>query len=442
MHLKGNFEPASLASILQLLSNDERTGILQLTNGENEVKMFVKNGDVISATGSNKESRLGYLLRSKGMISVKDLAYCLAVSKEKKQALGSVLVKRGFISVQTLKKTIHRQAEEVIYNLFLWKTGYFEYNDTNNVPKGALVTKIDIMNIIMEATRRIDEMAVFAKHIPSDKLVFRVSDKALSKQKMDFKPHEQRFFSLIDGTRTVRQLVKISGYDDFTVYNILNSFISTGLVERNEKAHVLERKTGSDYSEIVVVYNEIFQVIRENLEAELEKWISAIFDDANPEPEPEQVEIIKRIHETALRKWTRNIVENCKPQNFPQQKSLFKAYHLDNTVEANVLVITEALKTVKEFERGRAFLVKSFNQFINNLLDTIVMSFGIKTTRKMLVAINNALIHINEKQSQFPEKRKIIKAMMDILILMAQQSKIEGDAAKNRTGIFAVFGDK
>ena len=440
MNLKGNFEPASLASILQLLSNEERTGTLHLTNGENEVKIFVLNGGVISAAGSQKQTRLGDLLRKNGMISANDLTYCLTASQQKKQALGSVLVQRGFITEEMLRETIHKQAEEVIFDLFSWKTGYFEYHDSNLVPQGALDTKIDIMNIIMEAMYRIDEMCYFVKQIPTEDLVFRVRPEVMKTEEKNFKPHERRFISLINGAKTVRQLINTSGFDDFSAYHLLHTLLTLEAIEKAVREPVPESQEEGDYSGLIMFYSEMLQIIYDNIQSELSEWVNAMFREAGVGAE--EKESIRHLLDTAPTRWTYNIVENCKPQMMKQKLSIFADYHPKNSLADNVDALNQVLKPIKNREKGGVFLRKSFNQFITNLLNTVVATFGPRTTRRMLLEINNILVHGNENPPHFPEKLSAIKEMLDLLIRMAQEGQNQGDPKKNSFGIFALFNQK
>lgn len=440
MNLKGNFEPASLASILQLLSNEERTGTLHLTNGENEVKIFVQEGGVISAAGSQKHTRIGDILRKRGMISANDLTYCLTASQQKKQALGSVLVQRGFITEEMLRETIHKQAEEVIFDLFSWKTGYFEYHDSNLVPQGALDTKIDIMNIIMEAMYRIDEMCFFVKQIPSEDLVFRQKDEVIKGEEKNFKPHERRFISLINGKRTVRQLINTSGFDDFSGYHLLHTLLTLEAIDKGDTEETADIEDQGDYSSIVTFYSEILKIIYDNVLEELHDWVEAIFREAGAGRGND--DIIKQLQETAPARWTYNILENCKPQMVRQKISIFADYHPANTLGENISAVDNVLKPISNHEKGKLFLRKSFNQFITNLLNTVVATFGLRTTRKMLLQINNLLVHGNDNPPHFPEKLSAIKEMLDLMITMAQEGQNKGDPKKNSLGIFSVFNKR
>ena len=84
MSLKGNFETFYLNSIMQMLHNDKKTGVFRATNGKDEAFIYFNEGAVTYAMGSQREARLGYLLKRRGLISAEKLKSCLASAKEKR----------------------------------------------------------------------------------------------------------------------------------------------------------------------------------------------------------------------------------------------------------------------------------------------------------------------------------------------------------------------
>ena len=85
MPLTGNFETFNLNSIFQLLSNEQKTGVLKVKNEEKEIRIFLKDGQIIYATGSQENERLGYFLKSSGTVSEEQLQAALTKSKAEKK---------------------------------------------------------------------------------------------------------------------------------------------------------------------------------------------------------------------------------------------------------------------------------------------------------------------------------------------------------------------
>ncbi len=241
MPLSGNLETFYFAVILQLLSNDRKTGILRLNSEKNQVKVYVKDGMIVYAKESRKKYRLGNLIKSSGKISEKQLQGSLIISRDKHQAIGKTLLEMGYVTQKELKEFIRKQAENIVYDLFFWEKGDFEYTDETFELNKIVVNKIDVMSLILEATRRIDEISIIKKHIPNENAVFTQSEKSYGKQDSKLKEDEWNIYSMVDGKCWVEQLIVKSGFDRYKVYKILNALISSGYIEKSEVVSTEER---------------------------------------------------------------------------------------------------------------------------------------------------------------------------------------------------------
>ncbi len=231
MTLKGNFETFYISTILQLLKGDEKTGVLRIRTEDDSIKVFLEKGDIIFARTSKGKNRIGYLLERKAIISLEQLKECLEIANAEKIALGKVLVTKGYVKKEILNKFIRKQAENIVYDLFFLESGEFDYKDFEFDLKGMVVNRINTMGLILEATRRIDEISIFKKQIPDDKLVLKMSMKVQISKEIKLNTNEWRMVSLINGTSTVRQIISESGFDNYLGYKLLNSLISSGYVE-------------------------------------------------------------------------------------------------------------------------------------------------------------------------------------------------------------------
>ena len=159
MPLSGDTETVYLFSILQLLCNDKKTGVLRVWKGIEDVKIYLNEGTIIYATGSQKKFRLGYLLRTSGIVSAQNIRKCLEIAKLKGQALGKVMVEEGVVTEKELTDFMHEKVQETLYDLFMWKKGNFEFSQSNFNLSGHVITELNTMELILEASRRVDEQA-------------------------------------------------------------------------------------------------------------------------------------------------------------------------------------------------------------------------------------------------------------------------------------------
>ncbi|MCP5045877.1 MAG: DUF4388 domain-containing protein [bacterium] len=415
MGLRGNLETFLLTSILQLIHNDRKTGALQVRNDEDWVNVIIQNGAIVYAMGSNRHARLGNLLRAQGMITLEQLQVCLAEGKVKKQALGKILVDKGFLSVDQLKQFIRSQVEEIIYSLFLWNRGNFQYKDAKLNLSGLVATNLDIMEVLLEASRRIDEMSVLEKQIPSNNTVFKPTNNAKKKNETRLVTDEWDALSIVDGKRTVSQVMEETGMDKFMTYKILHSLISSGLIEKTDIL-VRVQDQGSlsgvdDYSSIIMGYYNILQIIWQKLEPEIGQEASVL-------------------------------LEYSKPEAVPGQKDLFRNFHPGNPAPENIHAVQENLGVFDNIKNERLFLVESFNRFILNILDKVPEILGVAPTRDMLWAIQNVLPYITKYMKDMDIDRSLaddVKRILDKIEVQISSGKV----GKQKSGsILSMFKKK
>jgi len=394
MSLKGSLESFHIASILQLLCSESKTGVVQVKNGPNEIKIIFNQGNIIYAQEMGKKDRLSQTLVKNGIISSDQLKECLGKAQEKKISLGSYLVKKGYISRETLIRFVSMQVERILYEPFLWKKGIFEFKSAGFSLDGMVAVNLNVMKIILEGSRRIDEMPILKKLIPSDQLIFKASTKG-GPGTLNLNSNEWRILSLNDGIRTVREVIQMSGYDEFAVYRLLNALNAAGLIEKLEKA-LIEKKEevtdqSDDYAGIIAMYNDILHVIRRNLEPVLEKK-------------------------------TFVFLEECKPAGSTLQKNLFNNFDTRKSASHNIKNIIRCMQGFNEFEEGYQFLINSFNEFCLNLLNKLEGVLDKKMTQKLVIEIKSVLIDAKKYQMGGSQNKK--RVIKDIHTTLKTSQKI------------------
>lgn len=155
---RGNLKSVALPTILQILSTDNRTGVLHFEQGQAMRAICLKDGKIVAASGREGQ-RLGQILYDRGLISQEQLEEALEKTKEEKKRLGEVLLDLGYINEDSLKKLIRYQIQEAVLDISLWTEGDFEYRDCQMEFDERGVDDISTMRIVLEAAIKKDEWA-------------------------------------------------------------------------------------------------------------------------------------------------------------------------------------------------------------------------------------------------------------------------------------------
>jgi CheY-like chemotaxis protein len=129
MSLVGNLEDLGLGEILQIVSLSRKTGILSLHGSGSEGTVVFRQGQVVRATSSTLQQSLGEVLLKKGLIDLSILRKALALQQENgfRERLGVILINNFGISSGTIDEVVREQIENVVYSLFAWPEGSFEF---------------------------------------------------------------------------------------------------------------------------------------------------------------------------------------------------------------------------------------------------------------------------------------------------------------------------
>lgn len=148
--------------------------------------------------------------------------------------LGTVLLEAGKITQEQLEAALGRQSSELLYDVLRWPKGRFELRrkETSSLAESAKLG-LPVASVVMEGFRRVDEWRVLERTLGSfdgvlaaDEAVLRTFDRAA------LPAREKTVLDLVDGTRTVRQVITASHLSSFDACRILVQFLEARVIRR------------------------------------------------------------------------------------------------------------------------------------------------------------------------------------------------------------------
>ncbi|WNG56652.1 DUF4388 domain-containing protein [Archangium gephyra] len=259
MALTGTLKDFGIADILQLIGQQQKTGVLYLKSKEQEVQVFFRDGAIVRAESVTRKKKdlIGNMLVRAELITEQQLESALETQKRTLKRVGDVLVSTGAISAQKLKQMMQLQVTESLYGLFLWKAGTYEFKQEEVQADSESITPLRAESVLMEGFRMVDEWPHVRKKISSEAMTFErlkelpapnpknkkqqeeddfdaSFDDAFSEEKKDenkgeFKSigsSERRVYELVAPGRDLRKLVDLSCMGEFetskALVNLLN----------------------------------------------------------------------------------------------------------------------------------------------------------------------------------------------------------------------------
>ncbi|TLM99993.1 DUF4388 domain-containing protein, partial [bacterium] len=208
-----------------------KTGVLEITTEEGRASVRFVRGQLFDAVPPTKDpnTAIGIMLVRAELITQKQLDYALDLQNRNLRRLGDTLIRMGAIRTGEFQAMLALQRRELAFNLMRLKRGQYKFNACDIEYEEGVDTLLSIDALLMEGSRQIDEWPAIMRKIPSDKLVFRKIEGKFPGPK--FEPEDQAVFRVIDGARTVKQVVDVARQGEFNGWCALLNLYDGGLIE-------------------------------------------------------------------------------------------------------------------------------------------------------------------------------------------------------------------
>ena len=171
--LQGNLGQMQMAEVLQTLTMSQKSGGLKLVNSAQKVgKIFFKNGDIVQA------------------------------------------------SLDPYK------GEEAVYRILTWEEGFFKFDSEDRSSAPSIEKSMN--SLLMEGFDQREEYQKYKKNMPSFSHRLRVINESVRR---DLKPVSKKVFDLIDGQRTIQQLVDSSPLNYLLTVKLIYTLLKKKIVE-------------------------------------------------------------------------------------------------------------------------------------------------------------------------------------------------------------------
>ncbi len=280
--LKGDIGGISLPDILTFINLIGKNGELVLTREKQRRTLFFERGEIVFASSNDPDDSLGSFLVRSGVISHKDNERASELVGPGKR-LGKALIELGLLKPRELWWGVKNQVLDIVYRLFSWKKGMFEFYETDLPVREKIALNTNCSTIIMEGIRRLDEWARIKSRIPSYGVIFEISDTGLTEEPGD---EEKKLLKLINGVRSVGDIMKECTVGEFEINRMFYSLLSGGYITVKEKADIVTGEADDDTGNLlntIKIYNSIFQYIFKRIalknQGDIGRTFNVFFED-------------------------------------------------------------------------------------------------------------------------------------------------------------------
>jgi hypothetical protein len=229
VRLEGTLDAFSLPDIFQLLSYTKKTGTLHLRRDGQHGVVHLRDGAVTGGRGDVTRQALGRRLVGAGLVDDETLADAAEqVLDNPALGLGKTLVATGKVDAGAARDLATEQASDAVFELLRWPNGEFAFVMDEEDPD-EVGTSLAVEDVVAEANRRLVTWQDLEDRVPSLDAV--VSVVATPSAEPAFSREEWALLALVNGNRTVSDLVALAGTGEFVVVAALAALAERGLVQ-------------------------------------------------------------------------------------------------------------------------------------------------------------------------------------------------------------------
>lgn len=367
MAFRGDTNTFSLAAIVRMIHDEKKTGVLTVTSNQRHPRVYFRDGKIIYTSGNSaRELLLGELLKANNLISETKLQEMLALAKSTDKRLGVTLIEQGYVSSENVSRILAYQFREIISRVLMWDDAEFTYTEGLDDYVEDIRFEIDPIKVLAEAEHR----KTYQKIIPNDQVVFQIKPGAL-KSKSVYADGVLRVLLLINGKRTVAQIIAKTGFSRLAVYRTLSSLLSEGTIARKGVASAAAGMKDMEERTILAFYRILFQVIMTDLSAEL-----------------------------GVKKAASRLEGSLRHSAYYER--FLCAFRLDQDLDANLsLIMTHMEKQGQPLSKGQ--LIEGFNQVLASLFQDEDSVLGSAATKGTMSRVRAALQSVPESQRLFAQ---------------------------------------
>jgi hypothetical protein len=226
--LMGDAGGFPVSELISFLSQSRWSGVLRVHTAQGERSVALKDGEVRGASSEDAADRLSEVLVRLGLAS--RAAVDEALREVPPSKVGRALVDKGVLEAHQLWAAVSHQVSEIFHALVLAREGVFLLSDQDVEERLQANVQLSTQSLLMDAIRKIDELAHFRGRIPHGRLY--VTKKRPSDGKLH--PEEDKLLGLASGRRTVLELARAAQLSEFEATKVLFRLLEGGYASVSE----------------------------------------------------------------------------------------------------------------------------------------------------------------------------------------------------------------
>ena len=231
----GDLGEEPLPEILRTIHHYRVPGVVTATSGAVVKKIYLMGGNVIFATSSDLRDSLGAYLKQSALVSSAELRLSVdRIDASQGKRHGELLVEMGVLTPELLRQIVTEQVKAILNSVFSWEKGSVTF-EVGGFRKDELI-QLDVPTpqAIADGIRLLPDPRRVVLRLGPSWTVFDRGEVSAEASGVSWSAADLKLLSLVDGRRTLRDLITAGPGDVSTNAKLVYAFWVLHLVTRRD----------------------------------------------------------------------------------------------------------------------------------------------------------------------------------------------------------------
>ena len=237
--LHGNLRDFGIGEVFQLIGQQQKTGVLDVTADSTGVRIAFDRGGVVwgETVGPYEHAALGDLLVRSGLVRPERLLALERAVQEGEGDLRTLLTTRGELGEAQVKEAVDRLTHNTMFLLLRWTQGSFHFSAQPVMGEGDTAATTPAEQLLMDGLRMVDEWRTFDADARALDTVWKRSDAfELFRERAEGESAKRielarRIFEGVDSKQTSARLIDLARVSEFDGVYWLSRLHRAGVIE-------------------------------------------------------------------------------------------------------------------------------------------------------------------------------------------------------------------
>lgn len=181
-------------------------GVIEVSRDDIVKRVFLKEGNVIHATSTDRQDSLGDFLHQAGKLTMEVFAATMREREKLNKRYGALLVERRILPPDVVYQAIREQIESIVWSLFYWEQGKVTFSIGEFKEAGMMRIQLPMRQVILQGIKRAPNARMLLNRLGRKETMFAPSFSIEDIIELAMNDDEYELLSLVNGRRSLYQI--------------------------------------------------------------------------------------------------------------------------------------------------------------------------------------------------------------------------------------------